>query len=217
MNIDHKTLVLRFDSDELVKKNYSQAAQDIFVLCCLNGEPAGTFLDLGCHHPTDINNTYLLEDQFFWRGVSIDISAPMIELYTCRNTVSLNEDCTRLDFDKIIALGQTHHFDYLSLDLEPASVTLDCLTSIPFDKIEFSLITYEHDSYRFGEQHTENSRKIIEKHGYKRICSNVSNGGNIYEDWYYNPKYVSYERIKILESANKEWRDILFKQQGENK
>ena len=85
------------------------------------------------------------------------------------------------------------------------------LKNIPFDKVEFSLITFEHDSYRFGDSYRDESREIFEKNGYKLICADVSNDNCVYEDWYYNPKYINYEDIKELESKNEEWDKILFK------
>ena len=56
-----KKLKLPFFGFENLNENYSQAAQDLFVLSCLSGKTNGTFLDLGCSHPTNINNTFLLE------------------------------------------------------------------------------------------------------------------------------------------------------------
>jgi len=51
---------INFKNYENINNNYSQAGQDLFVLMCLDGKENGTFLDLGCHHPSNINNTYLL-------------------------------------------------------------------------------------------------------------------------------------------------------------
>jgi hypothetical protein len=211
MKINKEKLQIEFKNSETINKNYSQSAQDIFVLMCLDGKKNGTFLDLGCHHPININNTYLLETHYNWDGVSIDIDKSMTDLFGIRKTTSLTEDCTKLDFNKILNLYDSKHIDYLSLDLEPASITLNCLKTIPFNDIEFSVITFEHDVYRFGDDCRNKSRELLEGYGYKRICSDVSNGYNIYEDWYYNPKYVSHDRIKIIESEGKEWSDILFK------
>ena len=153
----------------------------------------------------------MLEKYYNWTGVSIDIDKSMTDLFSLRKTTSLNEDCTILDFNKLLNLYDSNHIDYLSLDLEPASTTLDCLKTIPFNDIEFSVITFEHDVYRFGDDCRNKSRELLEGYGYKRICSDVSNGHNIYEDWYYNSKYVNYDRIKIIESKGQEWSDFLFK------
>ena len=209
--MDNGKLKIKFNGYETITENQSQAAQDLFVLSCLNGKTNGTFLDLGCHDPIHISNTYLLENQFGWNGVCIDIDTQLVNKFAgVRNCIALNEDCTKLDFQKIKSYYKSNHIDYLSLDLEPASVTLDCLATIPFNEIEFSLITFEHDSYRFGNWCRDVSRTILEGHGYIRIASDVSNAYNIYEDWYYNPKYISYEDIKIFETDSQEWADIVF-------
>ena len=205
-----ENLKIKFNGYNDIENSFSQASQDLFVLTCLNGKTNGTFLDLGCNHPTNINNTFLLESKFNWNGVSIDIESDYINEYHIRKTVALSLDATKIDFEVIMKNYNSNHIDYLSLDLEPAKVTLDALKNIPFDKIEFSVITYEHDSYSFGNGFRDESRQFLESLGYKRICSDVANDNYIYEDWYYNPKYVNYEDIKILESDSLNWGEIMF-------
>ena len=67
-NLKHK-----FTGSEQIHKNYSQANQDMFVLMMLDGKRNGTFLEIGAHEPINISNTYLLEKDFDWNGISIDI------------------------------------------------------------------------------------------------------------------------------------------------
>jgi hypothetical protein len=50
----------------------SEAGQDLFVLAMLNNKQAGTFLEIGGNHPVYYNNTWLLETEYAWTGVSID-------------------------------------------------------------------------------------------------------------------------------------------------
>jgi len=209
--IKEENLVLKFENFNDVKENFSQASQDIFVLSCLNGKKNGTFVDLGCSKPIEWNNTFLLEKQFNWRGLAIDIEEDLVNQWDDkRNCKTICADCTKIDLlEHCSFLG--NHIDYLSLDLEPASVTLECLKKISFNKIEFSLITFEHDFYRFGEDFVCLSRQILNNNGYKLICSNIKDQNNCFEDWYYNPKYISYEKIKVLESNNKEWYNILYR------
>lgn len=135
----------------------------------------------------------------------------MINLFGNRKCVSLNLDCTTLNFDEILKFYPTNHIDYLSLDLEPAKITLDALKNIPFDKIEFSVITYEHDRYRFNDVYRDESRQILSSFGYERICSDVKLDNVEFEDWYYNPKYVSSDRIKELKSESLHWYEIINK------
>ena len=102
--------------------------------------------------------------------------------------------------------------DYLSLDLEPPAVTLECLKSIPFDRFDFGVITFEHDAYRAGDTVREPSRLLLEENGYERICSNVELEGLTFEDWYCNPKHVDMNRAAIMRADDREWRDVIFDQ-----
>lgn len=211
MHYQKEKLKIKFNDVELVEKNYSQAAQDLFVLMCLNGKRNGSFLDLGCNDPIYINNTYLLESKFGWDGISMDIDPTFVGKHKDKRTSkALVQDATKIDFEEVLRYYNSNHIDYLSLDLEPASVTLDCLKSIPFDRLEFSVVTYEHDSYRFGNYYRDASRNIFEKAGYKMIAGDISNEGCVYEDWYYNPKYVSYSNIKSLEAVGTDWANIVY-------
>jgi hypothetical protein len=203
---------IKFDDYQKIEKNFNHAGQDLFVLSAFNGKKNGTYLDLGCSHPYQINNTWILENDFEWFGLSIDINESLINLHKKeRRNPSLNLDCTNLNFTEIINYyGNKKYIDYLSLDLEPAQITYKCLETIPFDEINFGLITYEHDYYRFGDEYKLKSREIFESFGYKRICSDVSDNNLEFEDWYYNPIFVDYESIKILESKNKNWNTIIL-------
>ena len=178
-------------------KNYSQAYQDVFVLECLDYKRDGKFLDLGCNDPIEISNTYLLEKEYGWTGTCIDIDSKMINKFIgLRGCRALSHDCTRIEE---IDLGCSH-FDYLSLDLEPAQVTLSCLKKIPFNSISFSVITFEHDQYRFGSSIKDESRQIFKDAGYTLLCADVHNKQKIYnfEDWYINENFVSLEKVKFL-------------------
>jgi hypothetical protein len=188
-------LVVPFEgADRLNNRYYSQALQDIYALSCLNGKTDGVFLDLGCNHPYRFSNSYLMESQFNWKGICVDIDpASKIEFKEAqRKATVLIQDATTLDFNVIADTLGTTHIDYLSLDLEPASVTLKCLQSIPFDVLSFSVITFEHDGYRFGDEARIPSRELLKSKGYVLVCENVDN----FEDWYINPDHVPVDRIK---------------------
>ncbi len=207
---DKRRLKLGFPKAELIERNFSQAGQDLFVLSLLNGKRDGVFLDLGCNHPIVINNTFLLESNFGWNGLSVDIEQDLFELFVFRNSQTLIADCTKLDWELVLEKLGTSSIDYLSLDLEPPNITLECLKGIPFDKVEFSVITFEHDAYRSGDTVREPSRRLLEDHGYRRVCSNVRLEGLQFEDWYCNPKFVDAERVAALMADDLEWQDIIF-------
>lgn len=57
---------------EVDKISHSQAGQDLFVLALTGFKKKGTYLEIGCGHPKDHNNTWLLEKLFDWTGYSVD-------------------------------------------------------------------------------------------------------------------------------------------------
>jgi hypothetical protein len=205
---DYGKLKLDFENSEIIDEFYSQAAQDIFVLVALNGKKNGKFLDIGCSDPIVINNTYLLEKKFGWGGVQIDIDESLTNhCMSERNTKVICSDATKVDYEQLFE--EVGEIDYLSLDID-GQPTLDVLKKIPFKKFKIKVITFEHDSYRIGNQLKNESRDILESYGYLRLCSDVANENNIYEDWYVDKNYVDVERLEILISDGKNWNEILF-------
>lgn len=191
-------------------KNFSQAHQDQFVITCLEGKRNGFFLDLGCNDPIEISNTYLLEKEYGWTGIAIDIDEDCVRKFNgLRTCKALCEDGTKVNY--LSLLMNMSHIDYLSLDLEPADVTLDCLKNIPLDKIEFSVVTYEHDEYRFGSKIKNDSRKIFLDRGYYLLCKDVKNSGCSYEDWYVNPKYVDISKLSRLSCEGLDHNEIALR------
>ena len=197
-----KWLTVPFNRAEQLTHNYSQCGQDLFALMATNGKMGGTYVELGCNEPYAINNSYLLESKFNWKGLSVDFDArfePMWEESIRKNKME-TKDATTLDWDNISDVLGTKHIDYLSLDLEPAAITLKALQNIPLDRISFSVITYEHDMYRFGDDCKNRSYEILSKAGYGLVCNNVEN----FEDWWVNPATVDAKRLKELISMRVE-------------
>jgi len=68
---------------------YSHHKEDVFFLKYFKNKKKGLFVDVGCHHPTRLNNTYLLY-KYGWRGVNIDMSEISIELFNEVRNQDLN-------------------------------------------------------------------------------------------------------------------------------
>ena len=69
---DLKDLLVPFKGSDKIETNYSEVFQDIFVLQCLDGKKGGKYLEIGAADAVSGNNTYLLEKEFGWTGLSID-------------------------------------------------------------------------------------------------------------------------------------------------
>jgi FkbM family methyltransferase len=66
------------------KETYSAHKEDLIVKKFFKNKKNGFFVDVGCHHPSRINNTFLLY-HLGWRGVNIDMNKLSIDLFNvCR-------------------------------------------------------------------------------------------------------------------------------------
>lgn len=165
-------------------KSHSQAFQDLFVLAVLNQKRDGTFLDVGCFDPKEGNNTYLLEKEYGWTGVSLDQQDCD---HAERKGIFVKCDATKM-YPQAVFDATGHHLDYLSLDVDED--TNNALpVALAFAK--YSVITVEHDLYARGIEQQQQQRDMIRKCGYVLRVPNVYFPGRpdmIFEDWYTAPE-----------------------------
>ena len=202
---DFDRLRYQFSGSQDIENNYSQAFQDIFVLSMLSGKKNGTYVEIGGDHPLVINNSYLLESEFGWRGISFEIIQTAVNFYnSLRKNPCLCEDATTADYKKIFEDNNLpKQIDYLQVDIEPAQQTLNALLQLPHDDYRFSVITYESDIYRDGPDCQEEAMKFLESHGYELVVRNVANEGNPYEVWYVDPQIVDAEIISKFKQVGR--------------
>jgi len=206
-------LKYKFSLSETIERNYSQAYQDMFVLSMLNGKKNGTYIEIGAMDAVFINNTYLLERDFGWKGLSIDIDSSSKS--TFNNNGRKNDfilgDALLIDYEKVFEQnGYPKQIDYLQLDIEPQSQTLACLKKLPHDKYRFSVITFETDFYdktvdpKESLKNREESREFLLSKGYEMVVGNLANVSkdDPFEDWYIDPSIVSKEIVKIFKNSS---------------
>jgi hypothetical protein len=181
-----------FNNLNLIEKSASQAGQELFALTVLDGKKNGVYVEIGANHPTFINNTFLLEEKFNWAGVSYEIDKGYVETYnSIRKNKCVQANCLAFDFRaNFKELELPTQIDYLSLDIEPASNTYEVLTKLPHDEYRFSVITFEHDFYRFGDEVRRLSRDYLHKLNYKLLVKDVTHLGNTFEDWWVDPLVI---------------------------
>ena len=66
--------------------------EDLNILNYFKGKKDGFYVDVGCFHPLDRNNTYLLYLKN-WRGINIDISQFSIDLFNFMRPEDYNIKC----------------------------------------------------------------------------------------------------------------------------
>lgn len=172
-----------------IPKSNSQAGQESFVLNQLQEKRQGYYVEIGGYHAVELSNTYLLETEYDWSGVSLEIDQERAELYNeSRRNPCLTVDATNYNLRPYFVKHKwPKQIDYLQIDIEPAQQTLAALLSLPMD-YRYSVITFEHDRYAGGDndQHQQTAYDFLTDHGYKRVVKNLLN----FEDWYIDPNVV---------------------------
>lgn len=205
-------LKFKFSGVENISQNFSQAYQDMFVLSMLNGKRGGYYLEIGAFDGISLSNTYLLEKEFGWDGISIDIdkSAKFSFDQHGRNGKMVVADALNLDYSSLLKENSSPGIiDYLQIDIEPQANTLECLKRIPFDEYKFRVITYETDYYdpassrEDSHRVREESRKILESRGYELLVGNVCNisDSDPFEDWYVDPTLIDSNILEIFRES----------------
>ena len=169
---------------------HSQAGQDKFVLESLDYKRNGFYVEIGAYHSKDISNTYVLEKDYGWSGVSFEIVPDWVDEF---NLNRINKcylaDATTFDYESLFEeLNVPKQIDYLQVDIEPASNSLLALLALPLEKYRFSVITFEHDlHYDPKNLEIKNKQKeILLNLGYTLEKENVVCNHKDYpfEDWW---------------------------------
>ena len=196
-----------------------QILQDKFVLNVLNFKKNGFFIELGSNNPKFINNTYILEKTFNWKGIMIDYDEQWLKEYQKDrpNSIPIINDATHINYKKLF---ENHNvpltIDYLQIDLDvDNNTTLNCLHLLDntiLDTYKFATITFEHDIYQDPNKNDDLknttrtlSREIFKKRGYVRVFDDLYNDSPniVFEDWYVSPDLVDMNYIRLLQDKNK--------------
>jgi hypothetical protein len=208
-----------------------QANQDKFVLKILKEKRNGYFLEIGSNDPIHINNTYILEKHYDWKGIMVEYQSRYLASYKEHrpNSIHLINDATTIDYKNVFETNNMpFSFDYLQIDLEANNgstiQTLEKLDNEIFDTYKFATITFEHDIYHTNFDNTRiKSRDIFKKRGYVCVFEDISDSGNPYEDWYVHPDLVDMNYVNYLIEKNQtnyvnhsisgktiNWKDIQY-------
>jgi hypothetical protein len=192
---------------ESVRENHSQSWQDWFVLTALNGKTQGYWLELGASDPVYMNNTYLLESQFGWSGISIDKRDGLVAQWNNTRITDLQQiDALTADW-AVVLRNSPRQIDYLQVDLADWA-TLDTLEKLPHDRHRFSVITFEHDIFQADPAIQRNSRAFLDSLGYHLLIANVAvknyatNTWEAFEDWWIDPIAVDPDTLKSIQDRS---------------
>ncbi len=194
-----------------MNEDYSQAGQDKFVLSLIKNNNQNTFVDIGCWLPKRLNNTLMMEEAG-WRGVSLDITDLRKE-WEIRNTPFILGDALEINYTELFNNHKLPDvIDYLNIDIEGNGSRFKVLEKVFQSGRSFKIITIEHDSYRgYTQTETIPQRNFLSSMGYELVCEDVCLGGNPFDDWWVNPKYIDKNDYKHLISKKLDYSQIMEK------
>lgn len=210
---DYENLKFKFSGSENIENNYSQSMQDMFVLSILDGKRNGVYVEVGADKPRVINNSYLLESQYDWEGVSFEIESDKVDYFnTIRKNKCICADATKFDYKSLFDERKyPKQIDYLQLDCDPPQITLECLKKLPLEDYRFSVITFETDLYAGGQDVQIEHWQILSSLGYQRVVKNIKNEGNPYEDWWIDPLEINKHMWKQFLNEDVEFSEVIIK------
>ncbi len=182
--------------------NYrGNSAQEQFVLDLLKYKTGGYYVELGAFHSQQGSNTFYLESDYGWNGVSFEIDPERhTEFISNRKNPCVLGDATHFNY---ISYFKENNFpeqiDYLQVDIDAGYtpegnvvgnpyLTLHGLISVPLNKYRYSVITFEHDAqieYN-NKGMREAQREILSSLGYKLVVRDW------HEDWWVDPNTIPY-------------------------
>ena len=174
----------------------SQAGQESFVLNSLKEKTNGYYIEIGSNDPFAWNNTYLLETKYNWSGLAFEIEQNLVDSYNnIRKNKCMQADATSFDYLEYFKENNVpRQIDYLQLDIEPASQTLQAMYALPFNEYRFSIITFEHDLYadKNNALIKAEAKGFLNAFGYVLAVENVNDGvpDRVFEDWWIDPSVV---------------------------
>lgn len=176
----------------------SDAGQDFFALQINKHMSGGVFVDIGCSDYQRKNNTLLLEKDFGWTGIGIDMFNGYKSGWDAHRPDStfIVSDATTIDYKKLF---EKHNLpkiiQYVSIDIDPTTGNIDVLKSLPFDDYIFNAITFEHNLYLKDhpnstetphvERVKNEAKEFMASQGYTLYKEDVEfQPGKPFEDWY---------------------------------
>jgi len=180
--------------------NNSYSKQENFVLDVLGFKKNGHYVELGAYHSSANSNTYYLEKDFAWAGISFEIVDARRSEFNDNRLNPCYGDALQANYYEVF---EKHNFpkqiDFLQIDIDDGGHThntryagLHALMAIPLNSYRFSVITFEHDTNMYFRNATirDTQREILDSFGYSLIVR------DIHEDWWIDSRVFSVDQCR---------------------
>lgn len=173
------------------------------------------YVEVGAGHYKDGNNSFLLETEHGWKGVSLDIDeASVAEFNELRSNPCILHDAQTFNYTKYFEENNyPKQIDFLQLDIEndfdfmgqnqDEGLCLRALIALPLNTYRFAVITFEHNVVQNfkNEWVRDVSRRLLDSFGYALVVRMP------HEDIWVDPNVVPFSKYKNFFQLNSSWRD----------
>lgn len=183
---------------------HEMTQQEKFVIDILKGKKNGYYVELGAAHYSNGNNTFLLEQEYDWNGVSFEIIDSMRDEFNANRKNKCMSDALVFNYIKYFEENNfPKQIDFLQLDIDAgydmtgrpvgnSHWTLHGLMAVPLNTYRFTLITFEHDADMYWRNIAvrDAQREILDSFGYALVHRSY------HEDWWVDPKVIQHGEFR---------------------
>jgi hypothetical protein len=199
---------LKVITPSAIKLNYENStAISGFVYKILEDKQNGSFIEVGSSHWKENNSTYVLEKEFGWLGVGIEIEKHFVTMYNeNRESPCIHANALNFNWDEYLEknnFGKT--IDFLQIDVDDIvpNSNLLALLNIPLSRYKFNVICVEHSAnidpkYRSSR---EAQIEILQARGYVLVASLFT------DDWWIH-KSLSIPPSTWMQICNAAYRNL---------
>lgn len=180
-----------------------QSAAESFALEMSNYKENGFYVELGAFHSKDQSNTFYLETDFKWKGLSLEINENRRNEFIKNRKNPCFGDALKIDYmSEFKKLNFPERIDFLQIDIDQeyhdngkpkgsGAEPLLGLITLPLTHYRFNVIVFEHDmvNYYKNESVRDAQREILNALDYRLVIRDV------HEDWWIDPVFISREKV----------------------
>ncbi len=182
------------------KMIHNLTEQEQFIINILDKKKNGYYVELGAAHYSNGNNTFSLEKDYDWTGVSFEIVDSMRDEFNANRKNPCMGDALSFDYiDYFKKNNFPKQIDFLQLDIDAgynnhgrpvgnSHWTLQGLIAVPLNTYRFTLITFEHDAnmYWRNDSIRDAQREILDSFGYSLVHR------SFHEDWWVDSNIIGH-------------------------
>lgn len=187
---------------ERMRPHYSR--QENFIINILNEKQGGTYVELGAYHSRENSNTFHLETDFGWSGVSFEVSQERRDEFNSqRKNPCLGDALTFNYIDYFQNNDFPKQIDFLQVDIDDGGpehntsyAGLHALIALPLTVYRFTIITFEHDANMYFRNAVirDVQREILDSLGYSLVIR------DIHEDYWVDSRIIKPEMCRDYRS-----------------